>query len=403
MRLFGLVLASIIMFSVIGINETFALNCMADDSCSVDQIANVFDIIFLGNVISTEQNKVSFNVEKTWIGIITENKDMTMICQNLNCELSFVVDEDYLVIGFYRDTVPTVSGKLSKLASDAKEDLKILNDSNFQTNHIDNLELLKKLKETQDNGIFNLIEGFTPSLIFVDTFNLELVIGLSGNLTQEDAEYYEIQLKEIVGDIPMNVGFSPGGIREDVLRLERIYAPLKQIKDGVSFEEIKCKRNLQLIFKSLNNSPACVKPQTAEKLMERGWAVDETNQKVESKELPELLEPSMLREGDFWIINYDYSTESFPIDSLNKELRTIYGLRDHQLDPILKFDTLDRILERNSYLKYDDYSVDENTFGLLLYGDSDPQERVLSEKLFKEIPGVTNAQFHDVWSVRLIL
>lgn len=48
--------------------------------------------------------------------------------------------------------------------------------------------------------------------------------------------------------------------------------PKKQLKLVESPEKIVCNEGLQLIFKSTNNSPACVKPKTAEKLIERGWA-----------------------------------------------------------------------------------------------------------------------------------
>jgi len=50
--------------------------------------------------------------------------------------------------------------------------------------------------------------------------------------------------------------------------------PLKQIKSGVSIDEIQCKQNLTLVIKQ-NVSPACVKPETRTKLIERGWAIDE--------------------------------------------------------------------------------------------------------------------------------
>jgi hypothetical protein len=53
-----------------------------------------------------------------------------------------------------------------------------------------------------------------------------------------------------------------------------ILPPLKQIKLGV---EISCKPELVLIIK-YDGSPACVKPETREKLIERGWALEETNQ-----------------------------------------------------------------------------------------------------------------------------
>jgi len=48
-------------------------------------------------------------------------------------------------------------------------------------------------------------------------------------------------------------------------------SPLKQFKSGIPAEEIKCKENLIIILKK-NGNPACVKPLTAEKLIERRWA-----------------------------------------------------------------------------------------------------------------------------------
>ncbi len=47
--------------------------------------------------------------------------------------------------------------------------------------------------------------------------------------------------------------------------------PLKQINHGIDPVEVTCKPNFELIFKSSDNSPSCVNPKTAEKLVERGW------------------------------------------------------------------------------------------------------------------------------------
>jgi len=49
-----------------------------------------------------------------------------------------------------------------------------------------------------------------------------------------------------------------------------INSPLKQVKSGISFLEIKCKENLELIYKN-NGSSVCVKPETKTKLIKRGW------------------------------------------------------------------------------------------------------------------------------------
>jgi len=58
-------------------------------------------------------------------------------------------------------------------------------------------------------------------------------------------------------------------------------SPKKQVSQGVTPMEVICKEGLELIFKLTNNSPACVKPSTIVKLIERGWAVYSGN--VENK------------------------------------------------------------------------------------------------------------------------
>lgn len=49
-------------------------------------------------------------------------------------------------------------------------------------------------------------------------------------------------------------------------------SPLAQFKSGISANDVKCKQGLQLVIKAEDNSPACVTPDTATKLMSRGWA-----------------------------------------------------------------------------------------------------------------------------------
>ena len=51
-----------------------------------------------------------------------------------------------------------------------------------------------------------------------------------------------------------------------------ISSPLAQFKSGISANDVKCKQGLQLVIKAEDSSPACVTPDTATKLMSRGWA-----------------------------------------------------------------------------------------------------------------------------------
>ncbi len=50
-------------------------------------------------------------------------------------------------------------------------------------------------------------------------------------------------------------------------------SPLKQFKSGIAANNIKCDNGLSLVIKAEDNSPACVKPDTAQKLTEGGWAL----------------------------------------------------------------------------------------------------------------------------------
>jgi len=55
------------------------------------------------------------------------------------------------------------------------------------------------------------------------------------------------------------------GIKQSYLR------PLQQDKAGISAKNVICAEGLRQMFKSHDSSPACVKPQSVQKLKERGW------------------------------------------------------------------------------------------------------------------------------------
>ena len=48
--------------------------------------------------------------------------------------------------------------------------------------------------------------------------------------------------------------------------------PLEQFKSGIAVKDVTCKQSFQLIIKAEDGSPACVKADTAQILIERGWA-----------------------------------------------------------------------------------------------------------------------------------
>ena len=59
--------------------------------------------------------------------------------------------------------------------------------------------------------------------------------------------------------------FSPQYLKETL-------SPLKQFRSGIPFDEINCKDGHVVAIKNSNGNPACVKPETKTRLMERGWA-----------------------------------------------------------------------------------------------------------------------------------
>ena len=52
-----------------------------------------------------------------------------------------------------------------------------------------------------------------------------------------------------------------------------VLTPLKQLKSGIVQKNISCKQGFELMLKSQNSYPICIRPQTAQKLIERGWAL----------------------------------------------------------------------------------------------------------------------------------
>jgi len=88
-------------------------------------------------------------------------------------------------------------------------------------------------------------------------------IQFSGNQTiQLDYAYYTAGIPFYGDDVPQSC------IKETIF----LDPPLKQFKSGIPTDKITCKEGLELVIKSSDESPACVKPATKSKLIERGWA-----------------------------------------------------------------------------------------------------------------------------------
>jgi hypothetical protein len=86
-------------------------------------------------------------------------------------------------------------------------------------------------------------------------------------------------IKKITGDIPLKISYEkivPIGGKENNSNVDKnvVESPLKQIKSGILAKNVTCNQGLELIFKAEDSSPACVNPDTAQKLIERGWATN---------------------------------------------------------------------------------------------------------------------------------
>lgn len=89
--------------------------------------------------------------------------------------------------------------------------------------------------------------------------------------------------------------------------------PKQQIMKGVLPEEVICKEGLNLIFKSKDNSPACVKLTTAEKLEQRGWAtkISVMNNKPKTPENPIIvMSDELLKKGEILKANFTIPANS---------------------------------------------------------------------------------------------
>lgn len=49
--------------------------------------------------------------------------------------------------------------------------------------------------------------------------------------------------------------------------------PFKQLKQGISPNNVTCTEGLQLVLKQSTGTPHCIKPSSVEKLIQRGWAI----------------------------------------------------------------------------------------------------------------------------------
>ena len=84
-----------------------------------------------------------------------------------------------------------------------------------------------------------------------------------------------------------------------------IDSPLKQVEQGIMPVNVICKEGFELVIKLSNGLPACVKPSSVAKLIERNWAIhvlpDSDSYEIQNSEFTEFGKYSIMAE----IVKYD--------------------------------------------------------------------------------------------------
>jgi hypothetical protein len=117
--------------------------------------------------------------------------------------------------------------------------------------------LLEGLSEKKQILNEKLIKNFSPNEPRVLKWNF---------IPKQEGQYNAIFSVE--GIPPHEIGITV------IPKILQTQSPLKQINGGILPENVVCQNGMELIFKSTDESPACVFKSTVKKLIERGWAKD---------------------------------------------------------------------------------------------------------------------------------
>ena len=71
----------------------------------------------------------------------------------------------------------------------------------------------------------------------------------------------------------------------DVFPFNFLAAPLEQFRSGIPAKDVMCNADYVLVIKRVGDNPACVKPQTVQKLLQREWGILGKTIKVQNTEL----------------------------------------------------------------------------------------------------------------------
>lgn len=283
-----LTLSVIFVFaSLVFTHNAFADTCSYSwTSLTAPQLFLVSDTVFAGTVSSIDNYtnhewKVAFNAEKVWKG--GQGTKISVITNSLRgCGYTLTTGEKYLV--YANDSPLYTTFDLTRPFSEVQNDTKLFDDPKFQVEEKIKENLNKKL-EVAKNSISNMMVSKTLEIpinsVGVDEINSILEVGIDSTKATLSEEKYQKKLKEIVGDIPIKIEFgqiSPtsknttDNFMGNDLIPSPILSPLQQFKSGIPSQQVSCKGGLELVIKTNNGHPMCVKPSTKSKLLQKGLA-----------------------------------------------------------------------------------------------------------------------------------
>lgn len=149
---------------------------------------------------------------------------------------------------------------------------------------------LKDLTINADPKSINLLENNTVTYTVVAKNNIKgvydiasispcgkypLVVGLNESEIMPSTLFrlsMPVHCGVIPSDAPVrDITNYDGMILKNVTRTQNQFSPMEQIQLGSNSTDVQCKQGFDLIIKTHDNMPACVKPETAQTLIMRGW------------------------------------------------------------------------------------------------------------------------------------
>lgn len=104
-------------------------------------------------------------------------------------------------------------------------------------------------------------DGYFADEIINATYRVATIDIMPGNYTFTWAGFAPLS-----DPFPFDYCGAPNGY------LTKYAPPNTQLNNGIKPELVKCNEGLDIVIKSSNGNPACVKSETKQKLIERGWA-----------------------------------------------------------------------------------------------------------------------------------